>query len=78
LAAGLESDGTFRTLLPPGDYRVTVEPGLHLPEGWKEGEPLPPNQPEVPALYQSAQTTTLRVEVESGRGPLELPVLVLE
>jgi len=72
LGAAVQSDGTFKLLVPPGEYTVTIETGLNLPETWKEGDPIPPNQPYVPDRYRSRQSSDLRVVVEAGSDPLEL------
>ena len=58
-AVALESDGTYRLRLPPGEYRVTVQQGATIPEGYEEGDPLPPPAVEVPQKYSRRSTTTL-------------------
>ncbi len=72
LGAAVQPDGTFSAHLPPGEYTVTIETGLNLPETWKEGDPIPPNQPYVPERYRSRKSSDLRVVVEAGADPLEL------
>lgn len=61
--AQVQSDGTFvartgsQTGLPPGEYRVTVQPDIT------------PSGPMIPEKFRNPATTTLTVKVVDGDNP---------
>jgi hypothetical protein len=63
LHAILSSDGEYAAQLLPGDYRVVVNVGAQLPEGWKEGDPVPPPTRMLPAEYTTRAASTLTATV---------------
>ncbi len=63
------SEGDYSVELPPGEYRVTVTLGAELPPGWKEGDPVPPTNRELPRQYSSRLDTPLTATVSAkGEG----------
>ncbi|WP_252852908.1 carboxypeptidase-like regulatory domain-containing protein [Aeoliella straminimaris] len=64
IATTTEGEGSYQIALPPGTYNVVVRPSVHLPEGWKEGDPVPDPPVAVPKDYTQATTTKLQVKVE--------------
>lgn len=40
-------DGTYEFVLPPGDYQVRIDAPPELPEGLKEGDPIPKLGPRL-------------------------------
>ena len=62
--------GAYQIRLHPGDYTVTVKKSTRLPEGWREGDPLPPSVVEVPPLYTHRKRSPLRLSVVVGE-PIE-------
>jgi hypothetical protein len=59
----LDVDGDYVAKLEPGDYRVTVTVGVSLPEGYKEGDPLPPPTVVLPDRYTHRAKTELAATV---------------
>lgn len=64
--ASLASGGKYTVDLEPGDYRVVVNISAELPEGWKEGDPVPPPKILLPAEYTTRAASTLQVTVVEG------------
>jgi hypothetical protein len=63
------SEGQYSVELPPGEYRVTVTLGVELPSGWKEGDPIPPSERELPRQFSSRLDTPLTATVSAdGEG----------
>jgi hypothetical protein len=60
------SDGQYAVELAPGDYKVTVNLGVNLPEGWKEGDPVPPQEMVLPRQYSNVLHTPLSATVADG------------
>lgn len=70
VGAPIRPDGRYSIELAPGDYTVSVNAPPKLPEGFQEGDPLPPPDPNaLPAKYNRKETSGLSVTVESGTGP---------
>lgn len=67
LGGGLQSDGTYAFEAPPGNYQVRVDAPAPLPEGYKEGDPMPNLPRLVPEKYANYGTSGLTATVdESG------------
>jgi hypothetical protein len=56
----------YKASLPPGDYTVVIQPSAHLPEGWQEGDPVPPPKVQVPAIYTQPHRSPLTLTVVAG------------
>ncbi len=63
LGAPVSAEGTYTAVLPPGDYKVVVMTSSSVPDGWKEGDPLPQPKVAVPLKYTQPRSTPLRVTV---------------
>lgn len=61
--AATNDAGRYSVDLAPGAYKVTVNIGVQLPPGWKEGDPVPPQQVTIPLQYTSRVNTPLRTTV---------------
>lgn len=69
LGGGINSDGTYSVNLPPGDYQVRIDAPAPLPEGYKEGTPLPKlGPPLVPEKYASFNTSGLVAKIDDQHG----------
>ncbi|MEQ8209134.1 MAG: hypothetical protein RH917_04815 [Lacipirellulaceae bacterium] len=70
---GILSDGgKYEIQLPAGDYSVVIQPDSNLPEGFKEGDPMPPPDPNaVPARYQHPKRSGLKATVGNQTEPME-------
>lgn len=69
----LTGEGRYEIQLPPGEYTVAVQSDANLPEGFKEGDPLPPPDPKaVPPKYQHPKRSGLKAEIESQSEPQSL------
>jgi hypothetical protein len=62
-SAPLSEEGAYEIHLPPGDYRVTINVGLSLPSGWKEGDPVPRPKFVLPPQYTTQAKTVLTAHV---------------
>jgi hypothetical protein len=68
--ATIDESGKYLLELPHGEYQVTINERAKLPEGWKEGDPVPFQKALVPAPYTSRVNTPLKMSVtESGAEP---------
>lgn len=47
LGGAIMPDGTYEFVLPPGDYQVRIDAPPELPEGLKEGDPIPKLGPRL-------------------------------
>lgn len=64
LGGGIASDGTYSTSLPPGKYQVRIDAPAPLPEGFKEGMPMPKlGPPLVPEKYANFASSGLTATV---------------
>jgi hypothetical protein len=69
LGATIQPDGTYQVTLPPDSYGVIVLAPPKLPEGFKEGDPPPPSDPNaLPVKYGRKETSGLSVTIEPGSG----------
>lgn len=69
IGATIQPDGTYRVALPPDSYGVIVLAPPKLPEGYREGDPPPPPDPnELPAKYGRKETSGLTVTIGPGSG----------
>lgn len=67
--APLASDGSYSISLAPGNYSVYMNSPAKLPEGFKEGDPLPPADPtSLPGKYSRKETSGLTAKIDSGGG----------
>lgn len=63
-------EGKYSVELVPGSYQVSVIAPPKLPEGFKEGDPLPPPDPNaLPARFNRKETSGLSATIELGSGP---------
>jgi hypothetical protein len=67
LGGGINADGTYSFDLPPGEYQVRIDAPAPLPEGYKEGDPMPNLPPLVPEMYANYNTSGLTATV-TGEG----------
>lgn len=66
---GILPGGKYSVSLAPGDYSVFLNAPPKLPEGFKEGDPIPPPDPNaLPAKFSRKETSGLSVKVEPGSG----------
>lgn len=64
LGGPIAEDGTFKVELPPGEYQVRIEAPPRIPEGVKEGEPLPQLEPRlIPAKYADFKSSGLKATI---------------
>jgi hypothetical protein len=68
----LDDQGNFSVELPPGDYDVSINAPTALPEGWQEGDPLPPERPRIPPHYSQRQRSGLNASIPPDSRRLEL------
>ena len=69
LGGGIESDGTYSVNLPPGEYTVRIDAPAPLPEGYKEGQPLPHlGPPLVPEKYANFNSSGLTATIDDQHG----------
>jgi hypothetical protein len=67
LGGGIESDGTYSVKLPPGKYQVRIDAPAPLPEGFKEGMPMPKlGPPLVPEKYANFASSGLTATVSDA------------
>ena len=60
-------DGEYSTDLTPGEYAVVVLIGANVPQGYKEGDPLPKPAFVLPDQYTSRAKSTLKCTVAEGK-----------
>lgn len=53
--------------MPPGEYVVTVMIGASLPEGYKEGDPIPPPKFKLPEEYTVRGKSSLKATIKPGQ-----------
>jgi hypothetical protein len=64
IGGGIASDGTYSVELPPGQYKVRIDAPPAVPEGYREGDPLPPLGPRlVPEKYANFNSSGLTATV---------------
>lgn len=62
----LGDDGTYALKLPAGQYQVILNAAIQLPDGWKEGDPIPNTKPRIPTFYAQPKRSGLTATVEPG------------
>jgi hypothetical protein len=68
-SAGLQPDGHYSVSLAPGNYSVFLNAPPKLPEGFREGDPIPPPDPNaLPGKYSQKESSGLAASVEAGSG----------
>jgi hypothetical protein len=71
----LTDEGEYAAELPAGEYRVTVNVGVVLPPGWKEGDPVPPQKLQLPVQYTTQARTPLKANVTADdRQPVDFHI----
>jgi hypothetical protein len=64
--AATDETGHFETELAPGQYKVTINVGIELPPGWKEGDPVPPKNVDIPRRFTTRVNTPLVTTVTAN------------
>ena len=67
VVAPLSGEGEYTAELPPGEYVVAIMIGASLPEGYKEGDRLPPPKIVLPDQYTARAKSTLKASVKPGQ-----------
>jgi hypothetical protein len=63
----INPDGTYEAKIPPGEYQVRIDAPPLVPEGVKEGDPLPALPPRlIPEQYADYGTSGLTATVKAG------------
>jgi len=63
---GLQQGGLYECVLPLGDFEVRIDAPVPLPNGWKEGDPLPVNPRRlVPLKYANFRSAGLKATVSA-------------
>ena len=72
LGGEIKLDGTYQFELPAGEYQVRIDSPPKMPEGYKEGDPLP-NLParQVPPQYANFATSGLTATI-GAQSPQQL------
>jgi hypothetical protein len=64
LGGPIGADGAYSLAIPPGEYQVRVDAPSPMPDGWKEGQPLPKLPPRpVPEKYASFETSGITATI---------------
>jgi hypothetical protein len=67
VVAPLSGEGEYTAELPPGEYVVAIMIGASLPEGYKEGDRLPPPKIVLPGQYTARAKSTLKATVTADQ-----------
>ena len=67
VVAPLSGEGDYTVELAPGEYVVVIMVGATIPEGYKEGDPLPPPKITLPAEYTVRAKSKLTASVQPGQ-----------
>lgn len=68
IGAAISPSGTYEAMLPAGEYQVAVVAPPKLPEGYREGDPLPPPDPNaLPAQFARPRTSGLSATVSADK-----------
>lgn len=62
----IAKNGSYQVGLAEGEYKVAIRASAQLPEGWKEGDPVPPPQVVAPARYAHPKRSPLSLVVGAG------------
>jgi hypothetical protein len=68
LGGGIQPDGTYSFEAPPGNYQVRIDAPAPLPEGYKEGDPLPNAPRLVPEKFANYGSSGLTATVTDEGG----------
>ena len=69
LGGVIKPDGSYEFELPPGDYQVRIDAPPVMPEGLKEGDPIPKLGPRLaPEKYADFNSSGLTLTV-TGESP---------
>jgi hypothetical protein len=60
-------DGEYAIELAPGEYTIAVLIGVELPQGYQEGDTLPPPKIVLPEEYTSRMKSMLKATVKAGQ-----------
>jgi hypothetical protein len=63
----LSADGHYTVDLDPGHYVVTVQSSTKLPEGFKEGDPVPPPKHVLPPEYSVRARSKLSATIKANQ-----------
>jgi hypothetical protein len=66
ITTATDAAGHYALELAPGEYAVTVNLSVKLPAGWKEGDPIPPPEIDLPTEYTMRIKTPLKATVAAG------------
>jgi hypothetical protein len=66
----VDASGAYSVELPTGNYTVIAQASTQLPEGWQEGDPVPPPAVQVPLRYRQPTSSPWSLSVE-GTEPVE-------
>ena len=61
------TQGDYAIELAPDDYTVVVNVGSELPDGYKEGDPVPPPKVVLPGEYSARAKSSLKARVMAGQ-----------
>jgi hypothetical protein len=64
LGGAIRADGTYSAEIPPGDYAVRIDAPAPLPQGFKEGDPVPDLPPLVPEKFANYDSSGLTATVK--------------
>ena len=67
VVAALSGEGEYTAEVTPGEYVVAIMIGATIPEGYKEGDPIPPPKIVLPPEYTERAKSTLKASVKSGQ-----------
>lgn len=71
--AAISPEGKYETQLLPGEYQVIINSPPQLPQDFKEGDPLPPPDPNaLPAKYSRQQSSGLFASIKTQEGTQNL------
>ena len=66
ITAAIQPDGAYAADVPPGEYKVRVDAPPAMPEGWREGQPMPPLGPRsVPDKFANFSNSGLTATIGS-------------
>jgi hypothetical protein len=67
VVAPLSGEGEYTAELTPGEYVVAIMIGATIPEGYKEGDPLPRPKITLPDEYTVRAKSSLKASVTAGQ-----------
>jgi hypothetical protein len=66
VATATNAAGEYVVKLAPGEYEVTLNASVKLPAGWKEGDPVPPQETVLPTVYTTRVKSPLTATVAAS------------